>query len=118
MSASADILLYSGNASPAHYEHIDCPKCLELLMPHLDAYRKAERTAHSVAEVRFSTGLTMKFSSRDGSIEMSEQRPIFGNSRKFLGVIPIPAKTETHADSSDFAIHKVVAQAYGVKAGM
>ena len=118
MSASADILLFTGTESPAHFEHLDCPKCLELLMPHLDEYRKAERTAQAVAEVRFSNGLTMKFASRDGNIEMREQRPIFGSSRKFLGLIPVPARTETHADSSDFAIHKVVAHAYGVKAGM
>ena len=87
-------------------------------MPHLDHYRKAERSAHTVAEVRFTNGLTMKFASKDGNIEMSEQRPIIGSSRKWLGVIPVPARTETHEDSSDFAIHKVVAHAYGVKAGM
>jgi hypothetical protein len=113
MSASADILLYSGSAGPTHYEHLDCLKCLEVLMPHLDQYRKAERTANSVAEVRFSNGLTMKFASKDGHIEFSEQRPIFGSSRKWLGMIPAPARTEVHTDSSDFAIHKMVSQAYG-----
>ena len=112
MSASADVILFSGR-TPTTHEHLDCPKCLQVLMPHLDSCRKNDRTASAVAELRLTNGVTVKFASANGVIEVCESRPIFGHSRRLLGLIPIPAKWETHADSTDFAIHKVIARAFG-----
>src|SRR5262245_55741168 len=106
MSASADVILYSGR-TPTTHERLDCPKRLQVLMPHLDSCRKNDRTSNAVAELRLTNGVTVKFASANGIIEVKETR-----SKKLLGFIPIPTSSHTHADSSDFAIHKVIARAF------
>ena len=111
--SAADTVLYPANASPSWHKQLSCAQCLELILPLAQASRRASRNARAIAEVNFASGLTLKFESQTGRIHLHQQRPMFGKSRKLMGLIPVPIRTETSFDATDFSIHQMVSKAFG-----
>jgi hypothetical protein len=108
----ADVIIHPSMGSPVHHKKLDCASCIKLILPQVQECRRTKRTLRVVAEVRLRNGTTVKFGSVDGDIEIKEISPLIGGFRTLLGVIPLPSRTENHPESNDFAIHKILLQAY------
>jgi hypothetical protein len=110
--SAATVVINPGIGGLIRHKKVDCASCIKLILPRVQECRRTKRTLRVVVEVLFANGSAIKIGSIDGDIEIKEERPLIGSFRTLLGVIPLPAKTEIHPESNDFAIHKVIARAY------